>query len=258
MLHAMLRAAAGGSALQALIDSLFGAGEQGAFYIPQPVVDGEQALYQDAAGTTAVTADSDPAGLMLDQSSNGNDASQGTGTERSIYKSGGGLQWLNFDGVDDDYGLGFIASGTGGSAFMLSVACEVLDNVSQGDIFEGASNAGESGGRILSWQGSYSFQTGTGTDRNTINSGVLNSKAVLTLIYDGANMIVRVNGVESGRLNNITYASATANSRLGSQDGSGEFAEMDFYGALSYVGAVTQTQIDDTEAYLASLAGVTL
>jgi len=56
--------------LQALITSLFSAGEQGAFYIPQPIVNGTQSLFQDAAGKTPVTEDGDPSGLLLDQSRN--------------------------------------------------------------------------------------------------------------------------------------------------------------------------------------------
>src|SRR5690554_2780824 len=54
--------------LRALIAKLFGNGEQGAMYIPQPQVLGQQVLFQDAAGTTPVTADGDPVGLMLDVS----------------------------------------------------------------------------------------------------------------------------------------------------------------------------------------------
>ena len=54
--------------LEALISTLFGNGEQGAFYVPQPQVLGQQVLYQDAAGTVPVTADGDPVGLMLDVS----------------------------------------------------------------------------------------------------------------------------------------------------------------------------------------------
>ena len=54
-----------------LIRSLFGAGEQGAFYIPRPTVNGAQVLFQDDAGTVAVTADGDPDGSMSDQSPNG-------------------------------------------------------------------------------------------------------------------------------------------------------------------------------------------
>jgi len=47
---------------------IFLSGQQGAFYIPKPIVNGSQALFQDSAGTTPVTADGDPFGLILDQS----------------------------------------------------------------------------------------------------------------------------------------------------------------------------------------------
>ena len=86
--------------LSALITSLFSAGEQGAFYIPR-VVNGTQALFQDAAGTVAVTADGDPVGRMLDQSGNGNHATQSVSGSRPVYRTDGALDWLEFDGVDD-------------------------------------------------------------------------------------------------------------------------------------------------------------
>ena len=83
----------------ALITSLFSAGEQGAFYIPRPVVNGVQSLFQDAAGTTAVTADGDPVGLMLDQSGNGNHATQSVSAKRLIYRTDGTLHWLENSGT---------------------------------------------------------------------------------------------------------------------------------------------------------------
>lgn len=58
-------------------------------------------LFQDAAGTTPVTADGDPVGLMMDKSGNGNHVSQATSTKRPIYHTSGGISWLTFDGVDD-------------------------------------------------------------------------------------------------------------------------------------------------------------
>ena len=75
------------NALQALITSLFGASEQGAIYIPRPVVNGTQALFKDAAGTTPVTADGDPDGLMIDQSPNSINASQSTSAARPTYNA---------------------------------------------------------------------------------------------------------------------------------------------------------------------------
>lgn len=53
----------GGSPLQRLIRSLFGAGEQGALYDPSDL----SMLYQDATGATPVTASGQPVGLMLDK-----------------------------------------------------------------------------------------------------------------------------------------------------------------------------------------------
>jgi hypothetical protein len=97
---------------------LFLQGEQGAFYIPRPVVNGAQALFQDAAGTTPVTADGDPVGLMIDQSGNGNHATQTVSGSRPVYRADGTLHWLEFDGVDDfiDTGLSHQAVWSGYAA----------------------------------------------------------------------------------------------------------------------------------------------
>ena len=87
--------------LAALIRQLFSAGEQGAFYIPRPVVNGTQALFQDAAGTVSVTADGDPIGKMIDQSGNGNHATQSVSGSRPVYRTNGILHWLQFNGVNN-------------------------------------------------------------------------------------------------------------------------------------------------------------
>ena len=78
---------------------LFLAGEQGAFYVPRPVVNGVQALFQDAAGTVPVTADGDPDGLMIDQSPNSINAAQSTSSARPTYNAN--PDRLSLDKVDD-------------------------------------------------------------------------------------------------------------------------------------------------------------
>lgn len=55
------------SATASLRSELFGDGQQGVMYVPRPVVDGQQVLYVDRAGTTAAV-DNDRNGLMLDMS----------------------------------------------------------------------------------------------------------------------------------------------------------------------------------------------
>jgi hypothetical protein len=77
--------------------SLYQNNEQGAWYDPSDLT----TLYQDSAGTTPVTADGDPVGLMMDKSGNGNHASQSNSLSRPIYRTDGVMHWLEADGVDD-------------------------------------------------------------------------------------------------------------------------------------------------------------
>ena len=77
--------------------SLFANGEQGAFYDPSDL----STLFQDDAGTTPVTEPGQTVGLVLDKSGNDNHATQPTAESRPVYQAGGGLHWLEFDGVDD-------------------------------------------------------------------------------------------------------------------------------------------------------------
>ena len=59
-------------------------------------------MFQDAAGTTPVTAAGQPVGLILDKSGNGHHASQTTSTARPLFQiDGSGHGHLVFDGVDD-------------------------------------------------------------------------------------------------------------------------------------------------------------
>ena len=80
-----------------VIAALFGASEQGAMYDPSDL----STLFQDSAGTTPVTADSQPVGRMLDVSGNGNYARQFNEARRPLYRTNGALHWLELDGVDD-------------------------------------------------------------------------------------------------------------------------------------------------------------
>ena len=86
-------------ALNALIAQIFSANEQGAFYVPKPIVNGTQALFQDAAGTVPVTADGDPDGSMSDQSPNGHTAVQTISSRRPTYNAS--PDRLSLDKVDD-------------------------------------------------------------------------------------------------------------------------------------------------------------
>jgi hypothetical protein len=58
-------------------------------------------LWQDTAGTSAVTTDGQSVARIDDKSGNGRHMIQSTAGDRPLYKTSGGLHWLLFDGVND-------------------------------------------------------------------------------------------------------------------------------------------------------------
>lgn len=77
---------------------LFSSSEPGAWYDPSDLT----TLFQNAAGTTPVTAAGQPVGRILDKSGRGNHATQATAASRPTYQIDGfGRPYLSFDGVDD-------------------------------------------------------------------------------------------------------------------------------------------------------------
>jgi len=85
----------GGGAVPFSPASLFAGGIAGAWYGPSDL----STLFQDSAGTTPVTTAGQPVGLMLDNSGNGNHATQATAAARPTYQTGPARATL--DKVDD-------------------------------------------------------------------------------------------------------------------------------------------------------------
>src|SRR5688572_10938547 len=64
-------------------------------WLPDP-----QFLFEEEDGTGAVTAN-DAVGYLADLSGNARHAIQATAASRPLYKTAGGLHWLEGDGIDD-------------------------------------------------------------------------------------------------------------------------------------------------------------
>lgn len=73
---------------------LFSNSELGAWYDPSDLT----TMFQDAAGTTPVTADGDPVGLIHDKSGNEYHAFQSDLAKQPVYRTDGTLHWLEFSG----------------------------------------------------------------------------------------------------------------------------------------------------------------
>ena len=252
---------AGVDALQALINSLFSAGEQGAFYIPMPIVLGAQALFQDAAGTVPVTADGDPVGRMLDQSGNGNHAIQSVSGSRPAYRTDGTLHWLEFDGVDDFLSTG--ASVMSDQPYIMAAASSNSNANQIGVVF----NTGLDGASSLfltsdtrSNKRIHRFQQGNELILNRANRLSSNEVEVISA-YRLSNSFVtaRKNSQVQG-FGNRTEADFDASGLWIGQYGFGIFASpISFYGGvIQSASEVTLDNAKRVEAYLSGKAGVAL
>lgn len=60
-------------------------------------------LWKNEAGTDPVTADGDVVARIDDKSGNGRHMKQSSAASRPLYKTSGGLHWLLYDGIDDNF-----------------------------------------------------------------------------------------------------------------------------------------------------------
>ena len=155
----------------AVIEALFANSEQGAWYDPSDL----STMFQDSAGTTPVTADGQPVGLILDKSGRNNHASQATAAKRPLYKTSGGLHWLQFDGVDDALATG-------------NIDWSITNQVS---MFGGVQDIGKAG-----WRTAY----------GAISSGVVSGTFLLQMPNNGVNLSAIGYPTSAGSLNQATAA----------------------------------------------------
>lgn len=186
---------------------------------------------------------------------NGNHASQTLSAARPIYKTDGALHWLEFDGVDDH--LLTTSNAIGSGAFVMFVAVHVdASTTAQMDIIEASSASGLNGGRINYYQGNYAFQVGNGTRVSVSTNGA--GKKVLTLVYDGSQMICRANGIEVGRRDITGYVPPGGVTQIGREkEGFGHVKGV-ISGIVVRRGVMTADEITKTEQYLAAKSGVAL
>lgn len=241
---------------------LFENGEQGALYY---FTDDFAGLYQDAAGTTPVTAVGQPVGRILDRSGNGNHATQADASKKPILQSIGGKLALVFDGVDDFLSTGSIDF-TSTDKMTVVAGVRKLSDAAAGCVVELTSSfsatdggvglfapfgagANYGGGHRASVAIQWSFVTFT-SPRTDVVSQINDMAAPVGRI--------RVNGVQAGQSTLSPGAGNFANSILyiGRRNGS----TLPFNGHLYQLvvrGALT-ADLAPVETYVADKAGVTL
>ena len=250
--------------LQSLITSLFSASEQGAFYIPMPVVLGAQSLFQDAAGTVPVTADGDPVGRMLNQSGNGYHAIQTVSGSRPVYRTDGVLHWLEFDGVNDYLITSSLGYGNN-SKMSWSVGIKRPGSSSTAIAFEFGPVNSNGGFNLISPRFSVADYSAQIKGTSSINLNTLQGEYALgstNIISVSAEIptesaALRVDGVLKATGGNMGTGNFNDNVLyLGSRQGDSLNSNIRIYGTV-FVSKVVD-DFSNLESYLADLAGVNL
>ena len=248
------------SELEKLIIALYSDGENGALYVPQPIVNGAQALFQDSAGNVPVTADGDPVGRMLDQSGNGYHAIQTVSGRRPVYRTDGALHWLDPDGVDDfmtspEFSMGSsplyswvmgIRKTTTSAKAMFSYG----DYTVNGLIF---------GTGIFSKSQDASIAETNSTLLNRSGENVSPENAVWsTNILDGQHRFSKNSNLLSSENYSLTAPFTTDKIYLFARALGGLTFSGNFYGGVILNRGMTVEEMSSVESYLSDKSGVTL
>lgn len=238
--------------------ALFASGEQGGWWDPSDL----STMWKDTAGTDPVTADGDAVARIDDKSGNGNHLTQATLAERPLYKTSGGLHWLEFDGSNDRLSVSktvTLGSGAGWSVF--SAQRELTRTT--GCVYSlGNTGAGRLTAAIPYSDGVAYFDAGgtsgvarisgawvaVGTDTVTTQQRAQSTNAYSVFRNGSSFGTPTTNGAN---ISGTEYAMGDFNAA-----GFGHFAGR-IYG-LIFVEADKSAQRADVEGYLASKAGVTL
>lgn len=235
---------------------LFAASEQGGWYDPSDL----STLWQDTAGTTPVTADGQAVARIDDKSGNGNHLTQATAANRPLYKTSGGLHWLEFDRANDFLQGSAISFSNWefSAAFRPNLVTTYLAVFSQ-------RNVSNSRGIILYAGNSSLLQHWSGNntasfDTTTVGTLVNNSDYVGEGYFDGTTKSTALNGGTPVTATSISFTNATTNFRLGA--GANEGAASFFFGIRIYglviVDAAKASDRADLRTWMGAKAGLVL
>jgi hypothetical protein len=208
-------------------------------------------LFQDAAMTVPVAADGDPVGAMRDLSGHGHHLLQTSATARPVYKTEGGLHWLESDGTDD-----FLVStiALNSYPFQLMAGFAMLSAVDEGGIV--ALRRDNSAYKTLMQSNAANYQL-RATDRAsaTLDArvSVTDAPQIGVANFDAGSMSLSVNGLVKNTATNTNTSGDVVDLRLFS------FRDNDRWHGRIYAAAVAVGSVgDDFQKWLAARTGVTL
>ena len=235
----------------------------GAWYDPSDL----STMFQDAAGTTPVTAAGQPVGLILDKSGNGHHASQSTSTARPLFQiDGSGKHYLAFDGVDDYLSTSAIDL-TGTDKVTVFAGIDVANDANSMAVEFSTNSDSNEGAFRVDTQDGFRVQVGPAWGRKLYGvSAPAMATYVLTPIMDmfgdGA-LLIRLNGsipTQNHVVDSAVVGDAFGNHPLfiGARSGGVLPFNGNIYSLILGGTAYDAATVLEAEAWVADKSGVTL
>lgn len=214
-------------------------------------------LAQSSDGTTAVSANGDPVGYMVNKAG-GTNAIQTTSTSRRpTYRTGvqNGRSVLRFDGVDDSLVTSITLPTTGNTWFLVSPP------VTSGTGYLISAGAANLGPALISGFSAraYEFWTTNSTDRFTLAT-TASGVSVLTATFVNAGAIVgRRNGTQQGSVTTMARdITSSVFNTIGSAPGAVSPSAVDICEVLTFSRVLSTSEIQAVERWLGGKWGVTV
>lgn len=193
-------------------------------------------LFQDAAMTVPVTASDDPVGAMLDKSGNGHHAIQATAGARPLYKTAGGLHWLEFDGIDD-----FLAVTYGATLVQPWDRVSAIRCIGAGAVHHMLGGAADNAGVLYRANLSTELRIFSGAELTGLTAPAVGTDYVATERHDGVTSRVAAdNGAyNEGNAGGTAATGVTIGAGFG---GASDWASMRFYESVTVARELTDPE----------------
>jgi len=226
-------------------------------------------MWQDSAKTTPVTGDNQPVGYIEDSSGNGHDVHQTTAGKRPIFKTAGGLNWLEFTGAGGTRALNSVNTIDQSASQNVTVCAGVTTDINATmAIAESSAQWFTNNGAWMLYSESQRYRMAAKGSGAVLVADIAlsatitapNTRVVVGIAPMASNNLIRTNQTEVASSANTKGAIDYGNYTLyiGARAGTSLYYDGSIYSLFATTDILTGADLTNSETYIAEKSGVTL